>query len=114
MNYSKSKNIKIIKKYNSRRLYDTTSSKYISFTDLGKIITDGFDVYIFDSKTHQDITQQTLASYLTENIYVLDFFSNDLLRLIIKNQCHSNEFKSLSMEFIDQSLAYWKSLSLKE
>ena len=36
--------IRLIKKYNSRRLYDAMSSTYISFADLGKIISAGYDV----------------------------------------------------------------------
>ena len=113
MNSTDPKNTRVIKKYNSRRLYDTTTSTYISFSDLGKIINDGFDVFIFDSKTKEDITQFTLARYLAENMHILNFCSDDLLRLIIKNQAHTSEQKIFVKNLMDHSLTYWASLNLK-
>lgn len=94
-NYSKPP--RIIKKYGSRRLYDTVESTYISFAQLGKIIADGFEVQVFDAKTKEDVTRQTLSSYCIENMKVLDFCSCDLLKLIIKAQSYSTEQKALVM-----------------
>lgn len=88
---------RIIKKYGSRRLYDTVGSAYISFAQLGKIIADGFMVQVIDAKTREDVTQQTLSSYCIENMMVLDFCSCDLLKLIIKAQSYSTEQKNLVM-----------------
>ncbi|QWE29902.1 polyhydroxyalkanoate synthesis regulator DNA-binding domain-containing protein [Polynucleobacter sp. Adler-ghost] len=107
MNSAKSESLRVVKKYGSRRLYDTVTSKYISFKELGEIIADGFEVSVIDSKTNEDLTRITLASYLVENTHVLNFCSNELLALIIKNQSYSNETKSVIKNIIDQSLAYW-------
>lgn len=88
---------RIIKKYGSRRLYDTVESAYISFAQLGKIIADGFEIQVLDAKTKVDVTQQTLTSYCIENLGVLDFCSDELLKLIIKAQGYSSEQKNLVM-----------------
>lgn len=96
-------NPRIIKKYGSRRLYDTVESAYISFTQLGKIISDGFMVQIIDAKTREDVTRQTLSSYCIENMKVLDFCSCDLLKLIIKAQSYSAEQKNLVMSIFSSA-----------
>jgi len=97
MNMKNLSNPRIIKKYGSRRLYDTVESVYISFAQLGKIIADGFEIQVLDAKTKEDVTQQTLTSYCIENVMVLDFCSDDLLKLIIKVQGYSSEQKNLVM-----------------
>ena len=111
MNQENSSKTRVIKKYGSRRLYDTSTSTYISFVGLGKIIADGFEVSIYDAKTKDDLTQITLASYLSENTYILNFCSDDLLRLIIKNQSHSRELREFLRSSLDKSLTYWSSIS---
>ena len=97
---------RLIKKYGSRRLYDTVESAYISCPQLGKIITDGFEVQVVDVKSKEDVTQQTLTSYLVENMMVLDFCSDDLLKLIIKVQGYSQEQKALVMSMLGGSFSF--------
>jgi len=92
-----------IKKYGSRRLYDLTDRRYISFLDLGKIIGQGYKLYIFDAKTKIDITHETIASYLMENQHCLDQLSNDTLRQIIKVQGYTSDQKKLLSEFLEKT-----------
>ncbi len=96
-------NARVIKKYGSRRLYDTVESSYISFAQLGKIITDGFTIQVIDARTNQDVTRQTLSNYCIENMKVLDFCSSDLLKLIIKAQSYSTEQKNLVMSIFSNA-----------
>ena len=98
-----SNDTRLIKKYNSRRLYDTMSSTYISFADLGKIISAGYDVKVIDAKTKVDVTQLTLVSYLIENMGVLDFCSQDFLKFIIKAQGGVAEQKVLFSHLFSES-----------
>ena len=93
--------LRVIKKYGSRRLYDTVDSVYISFSELGQIISDGYLIKVIDAKTKEDLTQQTLASYFMENTNILDFCSLDILKLIIKAQGYSAEQKAYVAKFFE-------------
>ena len=56
-----------IKKYSNRRLYNSSTSKYINLKDLVEIITQNHNVKIEDHLTGEDLTQQTLSQLIYEN-----------------------------------------------
>jgi polyhydroxyalkanoate synthesis repressor PhaR len=51
----------IIKKYANRRLYNTSSSSYITLDDLSKMTRDGTDFKVLDAKSGDDITHSILT-----------------------------------------------------
>ncbi len=57
----------VVKKYSNRRLYDTSSSRYITLDELALKIRDGNDVRVVDAKTGNDLTQATLAQIILES-----------------------------------------------
>src|ERR1700758_3829753 len=57
----------LIKKYGNRRLYDTTSSRYVNLDDLAAHIRAGREVRVVDAKTGQDITRVLLTQIITED-----------------------------------------------
>lgn len=57
----------LIKKYGNRRLYDTTSSRYVNLDDLAAHIRAGRDVQVVDAKTGQDLTRVILTQIITED-----------------------------------------------
>ncbi len=57
----------LIKKYGNRRLYDTTSSRYVNLDDLAAHIRAGRDVQVLDAKTGQDLTRVVLTQIITED-----------------------------------------------
>jgi polyhydroxyalkanoate synthesis repressor PhaR len=57
----------LIKKYGNRRLYDTTSSRYVNLDDLAGHIRAGRDVRVVDAKTGQDLTRVLLTQIITED-----------------------------------------------
>jgi len=57
----------LIKKYGNRRLYDSSSSKYVNLDDIAGLIREGRDVQIVDAKTGQDLTRVTLTQIITED-----------------------------------------------
>lgn len=59
-------NGKIIKRYQNRKLYDTSQSCYITLDDLAKMIRDGDDVVVIDNRTQKDITSSTLTQIIFE------------------------------------------------
>lgn len=55
-----------IKRYANRKLYDTTTSSYVSLEKIHDLIRHGIDVEIVDSQTGEDITSITLAQVVVE------------------------------------------------
>jgi polyhydroxyalkanoate synthesis repressor PhaR len=55
-----------IKKYNNRKLYDTSTSKYVNLDEVKTLILEGHNVVIEDRETGADITAETLARILAE------------------------------------------------
>lgn len=53
-----------IKKYANRKLYDTTDKKYISMTQLSRLIKTGEDVVVIDKETGRDITSSVISSLI--------------------------------------------------
>ncbi len=56
----------IIKKYANRRLYNTTSSSYITLDDLARMTREGLDFQVLDAKTGSDITHQILTQIIMD------------------------------------------------
>ena len=59
----KMKNIRIIKKYPNRRLYDTEDSKYITLEDISVLVTENKEFVVIDSKTESNLTRNIPVSY---------------------------------------------------
>jgi polyhydroxyalkanoate synthesis repressor PhaR len=56
----------IIKKYENRRLYDTSASRYINLDEIAALVRNGNDVKIIDAKTGEDLTRVTLTQIIVE------------------------------------------------
>lgn len=57
----------LIKRYASRRLYNTESSDYVTLDDIAGFIRSGRDVQIVDLKTGDDLTRQYLLQIIAEH-----------------------------------------------
>ena len=57
----------MIKRYASRRLYNTETSDYVTLEDIARFIHDGRDVQILDLKSGDDLTRQYLLQIITEH-----------------------------------------------
>ncbi|MBI4925191.1 MAG: polyhydroxyalkanoate synthesis regulator DNA-binding domain-containing protein [Bdellovibrio sp.] len=60
------KDIKIIKRYQNRKLYDTHESSYVTLDEIAKMIKGGEELRVIDNKTKNDITASTLTQLLFE------------------------------------------------
>jgi len=56
--------IKTIKRYPNRKLYDTVQSKYITLEEIGSWLREGGEIRVLDSRSSEDITAVTLAQVL--------------------------------------------------
>lgn len=56
----------LIKRYASRRLYNTETSDYVTLEDISGFISEGRDVQIIDLKSGDDLTRQYLLQIVAE------------------------------------------------
>ncbi len=56
-----------IKRYASRRLYNTETSDYVTLDDIARFIREGRDVKIVDLKSGDDVTRQYLLQIIAEH-----------------------------------------------
>ncbi|RZJ04799.1 MAG: polyhydroxyalkanoate synthesis repressor PhaR [Brevundimonas sp.] len=56
----------VIKKYANRRLYNTSTSAYVTLEDLAKMVRDGVEFVVFDAKSNDDLTRQILTQIIFE------------------------------------------------
>jgi polyhydroxyalkanoate synthesis repressor PhaR len=93
----------LIKRYASRRLYNTETSDYVTLEDISGFIRDGRDVQIMDLKSGDDLTRQYLLQIIAEhesrgeNVLPVDVLT-DLVRSYT-NQAASVVPQFLSMSF---------------
>lgn len=57
----------IIKKYANRRLYDTSTSSYVTLDHLSELVRSGADFEVRDAKTGEDLTRSVLTQIIYEN-----------------------------------------------
>jgi polyhydroxyalkanoate synthesis repressor PhaR len=57
----------LIKRYASRRLYNTETSDYVTLEDIAEFIRAGRDVQIIDLKSGDDLTRQYLLQIIAEH-----------------------------------------------
>src|ERR1700756_1961346 len=57
----------VIRKYENRRLYDTTNSRYVNLEEVAQLLQQGNDVQVFDATTNEDITRLILTQIIVED-----------------------------------------------
>ena len=92
----------LIKRYASRRLYNTETSDYVTLEDIAGFIRAGRDVQIVDLKSGDDLTRQYLLQIIAdheskgENVLPLEVLT-DLVR------SYTNQAQSVVPEFLSMS-----------
>jgi polyhydroxyalkanoate synthesis repressor PhaR len=77
--------IRLIKRYGSRKLYDTEESRYVSLEELAGWIRGGQQIRVIDNKTSDDVTSQTLTQIISEEGRKgTTLLPNDLLHELIR------------------------------
>lgn len=56
----------VIKKYANRRLYNTSTSAYVTLEDLARMVREGTDFVVFDARTNEELTRQILTQIIFE------------------------------------------------
>lgn len=85
--FLKGKEMRIIKRYQNRKLYDTFQSCYVTLEEIAQIMREGVEIQVYDNKTKSDITLpiliQILFSQEQKNYKELDY---DFLSRIIRSE----------------------------
>jgi polyhydroxyalkanoate synthesis repressor PhaR len=82
--------IRLIKKYPNRRLYDTTTSSYITLVDVKQLVLDQVKFKVVDAKSEEDLTRSILLQIiLEEEGSGTPMFSSEMLCQIIRFYGHA-------------------------
>lgn len=82
--------VRLIKKYPNRRLYDTSTSSYITLADAKKLVLDHVEFKVVDAKTNEDLTRCILLHIILEEENCgVPIFSSGMLSQIIRFYGHA-------------------------
>lgn len=77
--------IRLIKRYESRKLYDTEESRYVSLEEIAAWVRGGQEIRVVDNGTNQDVTAQTLTQIiLDEGRRGTSFLPSELLHELVR------------------------------
>ncbi|MBC8211939.1 MAG: polyhydroxyalkanoate synthesis repressor PhaR [Gammaproteobacteria bacterium] len=83
---AESDNIRLIKKYPNRRLYDTQESCYITLDEVRQMVIQNAPFKVIDQKTGEDLTRSILLQIILEQENAGDpLFNSDVLSQFIRN-----------------------------
>jgi len=95
--------LRVVKKYPNRRLYDTVESRYITLADIRRLVMDKVDFVVIDKKSQQDITRSILLQVIAEQEHAGEpLMSQDFLSQVIRS--YGGAMQSLVGSYLEQSL----------
>ena len=103
MSENSSKNIRLIKKYPNRRLYDTHLSAYITLSDIKQYVLDDIVFKVIDAKNSDDLTRSILLQIiLEEESGGKPMFSANVLAQIIR--FYGNAMQGVMGAFLEKNM----------
>ena len=93
-----------IKKYPNRRLYDTTTSSYITLLDVRKLVLENIDFKVEDAKSKDDLTRSILLQIILEEESGngAPMFSSGMLSQIIR--FYGNAMQGMLGNYLDKNM----------
>ena len=103
--------VRTIKKYPNRRLYDTQTSTYVTLAEIKKMVMAASPVVVVDAKTGEDLTRSILLQIILEEESAgVPMFSEAVLSNIIRFYGHAMQGHMGSyLESHVQSFMDWQS-----
>ena len=96
--------VRIIKKYTNRRLYDARGSRHVTLDDLRKLIVAGEKIKVVDDKSGGDLTRTILLQIISEQEqFGTPVLSSELLEAIIR--FYGNPVQEMFTRYLEQTLA---------
>ncbi|WP_347138689.1 polyhydroxyalkanoate synthesis repressor PhaR [Paracoccus sp. SSK6] len=99
----------LIKRYASRRLYNTETSDYVTLEDIAAFIREGREVKIVDLKSGDDLTRQYLLQIIAEhegrgeNVLPIDVLTDLVRSYTTSAQSVVPQFLAASFEMLRES-----------
>lgn len=95
--------VRIIKKYANRRLYDTTESSYVALDDIRKLVLAGEHFKVIDARSGDDITRSILLQIIVEQEEKgHSMLSNRLLEQIILY--YGSSLQTFARTYLEKSM----------
>jgi len=95
--------MRVIKKYPNRRLYDTATSSYITLADVKKLVLENVEFKVIDAKTNEDLTRAILLQIIIdEESGGVPMFSSDMLTQIIR--FYGNAMQGMMGTFLEKNI----------
>ena len=95
--------LRTIKKYPNRRLYDTVESRYITLADIRKLVIDRIDFVVIDKKSQEDITRAILLQVIADQEHGAEpLLGRDFLSQIIRS--YGGALQGMVGSYLEQSL----------
>ncbi len=96
--------IRIIKKYPNRRLYDTQLSRYITLADVRKLVMKGTEISVVDTNTDEDLTHSILLQIMfEEESGGQPLFTKEMLGQIIR--FYGGTAQGMIARYLEESLS---------
>ena len=95
--------LRLIKKYPNRRLYDTKTSSYITLADVKQMVLKQEEFQVVDAKSGEDLTRQILLQIiLEEESGGAPMFSSDLLSQMIRS--YGNAMQGMMGGYLERNV----------
>jgi polyhydroxyalkanoate synthesis repressor PhaR len=95
--------LRLIKKYPNRRLYDTKTSSYITLADVKQMVLKQEEFQVVDAKSGDDLTRQILLQIiLEEESGGAPMFSSDLLSQMIRS--YGNAMQGMMGGYLERNM----------
>ena len=95
--------LRLIKKYPNRRLYDTKTSSYITLADVKQMVLKQEEFQVVDAKSGEDLTRAILLQIiLEEESGGLPMFSSDLLSQLIR--FYGNAMQGMMGTYLEKNI----------
>lgn len=76
--------MRVIKRYNNRKLYDTETRTYITLDGVAKLVVSGEEVQVVDNDTDEDITTVIFSQLLLEREREQRFLPSGMLSQLLR------------------------------
>jgi polyhydroxyalkanoate synthesis repressor PhaR len=107
-----SDNVRLIKKYPNRRLYDTKTSSYITLADVKELVLHYNEFRVLDAKTNEDLTRSILLQIiLEEEAAGAPMFSSELLSQMIR--FYGNAMQGMMGKYLEGNIRSFSEMQSK-
>ena len=104
--------VRLIKKYPNRRLYDTRTSTYITLVDVKELVVKHEEFRVVDAKSGDDLTRSILLQIiLEEEAGGAPMFTSDLLSQMIR--FYGNTMQGMMGQYLENNVSAFTDMQKK-